>query len=109
MKTVTSLVLLLTFAYGSGAPLPEKEEIMCRDKNCRLILGVLFFAFVHKIIFISAEYSCSTNEVAAESIIHIKNDEFPSAGNKPISRTIDIPVVDDTVCQMRYVLKCSRI
>jgi len=47
------------------------------------------------------EYNCNQQRASADEIVYFQNEEYPQSGESPTLCLFSIPVVDDTICQIR--------
>ena len=56
----------------------------------------------HFKIIISVEYNCNRQRSSRDEVAYFQNEEYPQSGEAPTMCLFNIPVVDDTICQIRY-------
>ena len=62
-------------------------------------LRLLEFVSIQKNI--SVEYNCNRQRSSRDEVVYFQNEEYPQSGEAPTMCLFNIPVVDDTICQIR--------
>ena len=79
----------------------KKIFIYLKPHIVTLSFLLLYKFSLYQFLFHVVEYNCNQQRSSADEIVYFQNEEYPQSGENPTLCLFSIPVVDDTICQIR--------
>ena len=78
-----------------------KIHRLSKATYCNFTIRLKYFEKYYRFLFHVVEYNCNQQRSSADEIVYFQNEEYPQSGENPTLCLFSIPVVDDTICQIR--------